>query len=207
MNDQPIWDKLMGYVFEKIRPLLVQVEQDTLYLELEEIALDLQAALNGKFQVSVSRTPKPSGPRGDERDEEDESSASEEADSDAGDDDGDRPTPARSRIEIRPVSDEDVEGSLCRAELRGGGSIIVRVNREHEVVQEALKAKPINRMALNMLTTREIADELAKDESVLERLFGKRLLSEIKDREDSQVQFIARLLIDRVSRVKARATA
>jgi hypothetical protein len=209
INDQPLWEALMGHVFERIRPLLEQVEQDTLYLELEEIALDLQAALDGRTRVAVTRGPRtrPSGPSGPT----DEGPAQPPGDDEEppSDRDGDKPIdePARARIEIQPVDDVDVDGALCKAELRGGGSILVQVNREHEIVQEALKAKPINRMALNVLTTREIAHELVKADELLELLFSKRVLLEIAEREehDSQAQYVARLLIDRIRRPERAA--
>jgi hypothetical protein len=207
MNDEPLWHALMGHVFKQIRPLLKQVEQDELYLELEELAIDLQQAFDGKFDVSVEDRPKKKMPediefgpaKGDTQEPSDETE-------DEGDDEIEAKKPARTRIAIWPTSDQDLDGLLCRAELRGGDTIAVLVNKDHEVVAEALKAKPVNRMALNMLTTREIASEIVKEDEVLERLFARHVLETIEQKRENgggEEQYVARLLIDRVRRVAA----
>jgi hypothetical protein len=63
-------------------------------------------------------------------------------------------------------------------------------------------------MALNMLVTREVAHVLVDaGPPVLGRLFTKRVLGAIEERPDARVQYVARLLIDRVYRAQLRETA
>ena len=212
INDQPVWDLLMEYVFMRIRPLLAQVEQDELFLELEDLAIDLQEALNGNYEVTVDRKRKPMpddiefGPPEPPDDDEEEPEAEEPKDQEEGEA-KQKKAPARSRILISPQSDEQMEGTLCKAELyQNDSEILVTVNKDHPVVRETLKAKPVNRMALNMMTTREIAAEIVKRAIVLKRVFPAHILETIDSRpDDAQAQYVARLLMDRVRRVEGTA--
>jgi Histidine kinase-, DNA gyrase B-, and HSP90-like ATPase len=200
MDDEYSWDLLMGIIFDLIRPLLVQVEQEELYLELEELAVDLQEALNGRFSIEVENRPKATmpteivfGP--------DQGGTHEKSDKAGEGDPVKAKTPARTRILITPQSDEQMETLLCRADLRGNDTIVVMVNKDHEIVQEALKARPVNRMALNMMTTREIASEIVKDDDLLKRMFSRHAYEAIEARKTNgggEAQFVARLLIDQV---------
>ena len=205
MNDQPLWERLMGHVFEQIRPLLKQVEQDDLYLELEDLALDLQEALNGRADVSVEQPPRTPMPADVDFGDEPKGGTREPTDPTVDDskDTVEAKAAARTRIKIAPRSDTELDHALCKADLHSDGVIHVLVNEDHDVVVQALKAKPVNRMALNMLTTREIAAEIVKDEQILKRLFKGHVLETIEERrgDGADAQYVARLLIDRVHRV------
>jgi hypothetical protein len=54
------------------------------------------------------------------------------------------------RLEIRPLSDAEMEGALCRVDLIRE-AVTASVNRDHAVIKSAMEARPINRMALNLL--------------------------------------------------------
>ena len=57
INDRPLWDELMAYVFNRIRPLLEESKDDKLSIELDEIALSLTELFNGNATVTVNRQP------------------------------------------------------------------------------------------------------------------------------------------------------
>ena len=96
------------------------------------------------------------------------------------------------------VSDSELEGALCRAELENG-EFTVAVNQDHFVVQLALHAKPINKMALNLMITREIAAEVTQDDKMMARMFGRGIREKIDSLgEPDKPRLVCRLLMDRV---------
>jgi hypothetical protein len=203
MDDQTLWRELMGYVFARIHPLLKQIEEREIYLALDGLALNLEEALHGKIRIEVDGNVKPmpadidwGSPKGGEVGPSDEEDGSKEEKVKKS---------ARTHIKIVPMTDDGLDNVLCRADF-SQDSIIVLINKDHEVVQEALKAKPVNRMALNMLATREIATVIVENDSLLNRLFTKRVIDEIESKRTNGVsdqQYVARLLIDRVHKIAA----
>jgi hypothetical protein len=53
INDRPAWDALMDAVFRRIRPLLVQVQQAQQTIIFQDIALQLEAALNSGSRARI----------------------------------------------------------------------------------------------------------------------------------------------------------
>ena len=53
INDRPAWDALMDAVFRRIRPLLVQVQQAQQTIIFQDIALQLEAALNSDSRAHI----------------------------------------------------------------------------------------------------------------------------------------------------------
>jgi hypothetical protein len=94
-----------------------------------------------------------------------------------------------------------LEGALCQAGVRGN-DIFVAVNRDHAFVQEALKARPVNRMALNVMIVDELARAIVEvDDGVLiKKIFHRDVASAIYGIEHNhhRSRIVARRLIDRV---------
>lgn len=203
INDKPVWDELMGYVFEQIRPILSKVDKKQLAAEFDDLALHLQTALNGKSKLEISVTvdrSRDSGNdvRGDGQAGDGDSSRNRKAqESEAGQESKTKQS-AISEIVIVPVSDAEMQGALCSAEF-SSDQVIVSVNADHNVVQLAMKSRPINRMALNLMITREMAAEIAADPQLVKRLFNQKICEQIDSlAEKERPRFIARLLMDRV---------
>ncbi len=207
-NDGPVWDALMGHVFQKIEPLLKQVERAKLYIELEGLGSALEGVLNGNVKVTVNvapdgegeRIPGPGpinpgpGPyeptRPAHRDPEGET---------------EREVAAGARVCLVPLPDADMSQLLCRVE-RANDGVIVYVNAEHEYMNEALKAKPINRMALNGVITREIASLLLEDEDLFRGAFKPSVRRLILGSESPEAM-AHRVLLDRCQRTPAEEDA
>jgi hypothetical protein len=103
--------------------------------------------------------------------------------------------------------DAALEGALCQAGVRSN-DIFVAVNRDHAFVQEALKARPFNRMALNVMTVDELARAIVEVEDgiLIKKIFHRDVASAIYGIEHNhhRTRIVARRLIDRV-RVQAMA--
>ena len=66
-DDAPLWDTLMGRVFELIKPLLKEAEHKSFSLEFDDLALGLEGALNlqtGSVTIQTGDRPGDNG-RGD----------------------------------------------------------------------------------------------------------------------------------------------
>jgi hypothetical protein len=98
-------------------------------------------------------------------------------------------------------SDAALEGALCQAGVRGT-DIFVAVNRDHPFVQEALKARPVNRMALNVMIVDELARAIVEvdDGILIKKIFHRDVASAIYEIEHNhhRSRIVARRLIDRV---------
>ena len=200
LNDQPVWDRLMGFVFDKIRPLLEMVEMTRLELELDNIALNLERVLGGIARVEVAGHEKrQSGPRdpggvshgstgnGQPR----KPKAFEPIDEDG----TDTTEPGSTRILIIPQTDEQMRGQLVAA-VEVGDGIEAAVNIDHPVLKEALRQRPVNRMMLNYGVTREIAEVIDASQLLSDRVFTpaqQRILEEFEGRKP---RLIHRWLMD-----------
>jgi len=207
MNDQPAWERLMGHVFQEIESLLKAVDHQGFSLLFDEIGIHLEAALNTHtpFEIGVKAKPSPQpepdpGPApgpGPGPDDPKHHNKPRVPMDDPGDDIK-IPEPGVTKLAVIETSDADLEGLLCKCEKIGQHEIMVSVNSDHSVVKEALQKRPINRMALNLLITREIADMVAEDDALRRVMFRPGVLREIEARdEDMRPAFIARLLMDR----------
>ena len=111
--------------------------------------------------------------------------------------------PAMTRTIIVPTTDAQMEGALCRAQIEGDGGVMVLVNKDHSSVQEALKAKPTNRLALLMMIVHEISEVIcALDNSgaYIRKMFSRSVASSLNNMQSprDRARRMARLLIDRV---------
>ena len=192
INSQPVRDALMDWIFTKIRHLLKEAEENDLQIILDDIALDLQRVLRrpamarqgvgpgpipgaGHSRISITPTQGPEIP-----------SRQVEAPS------------SGSVFRIVRQTDADLEGRLCQV-FRDDktGAPYAGVNQEHRIVREALKAHPVNRMALEMLVTRELADLLSHDDALRVAAFRDEEREQL-DAVHNNPQSIHRLLVDRV---------
>jgi len=80
-------------------------------------------------------------------------------------------------------------------------------NKDHEVIQELLKSRPINRMGLNLLITREIAAALCDRPALLQRVLTSKLKRKLEtaNGQTKQERLLARLLMDSTRRTKLAA--
>jgi Histidine kinase-, DNA gyrase B-, and HSP90-like ATPase len=205
VNDKPLWEALMGYVFESIKPLLEESDDEKLSLELEDIRLSLQNLFDGRATVSVPRTPSevptdlPEGP-GDEG----TASAEEPATPETDESDQHVDRPAKAEIRIVPSSDEELDGVLCFAD-RAASTVTVYVNKDHPLIDLALQQRPVNRMLLNQVVVNEIANVLADDPQLCDVAFKKSVATTIAEIEDPQQRErkVLRLLTDNIKAKQA----
>jgi len=200
INDRPLWDALMGYVFESIRDLLVEAADEKLTLELENIRLSLQTMFDGKAIVTVPRE-KVDLPDIDvgPSDEPGERDSGEPDTPETDDSDVDHDKPAKAEIQIVTADDATLDGVLCQAE-RAGSTITILVNRDHEVVQLAMQQRPINRALLTLLAVNEIANVMAPDVELIASAFKPKIATLLTTIDDPihRERKLLRQLIDGV---------
>jgi len=194
----PAYDALMARVFTKIRPLLLECEDEKLNIILTDLELALNAAFNGSLKmpenVGAMAQPHAEEPTRDLTDEPGSVSVKTTA----------RPgttseeMPAVCKIEIQECTDAEMESILCKADPRPGG-MAVFINKDHSFVRAAMRSKPINRWLLNHMVLREVTVAMVDDELLLARAFGAKeteKLSELSPR--AREGKVMRALIDRV---------
>jgi hypothetical protein len=211
VNDQPVWDALMGHIFTKIRALLEKVQEDVFDLIFTDMAVNLEQAFNSQskanIEVHYAKEPPPddlpgTGGRGD-NDNEPKASARDPGD--------DTPTdsPAVCRVKIYRQSDDQMKGVLCRAVIMSDShsqEFGVEVNQDHPSMQEAMKHRPVNRMALLAWIVAEIGKELPFYPELMKRVVPKRMLDNLLGENDrEQGRIVTRLLIDRACMPKKSA--
>ena len=118
IDDEILFDALMAYVFEKIKPLLKKSQQKIFAMQFEDLALGLERALNqrtgGNITVHVQAPTFPDlegrggvitdGP---ERPARDDPPGPVE-----------RQAPPRLTIQLSPLNDIQMKGLLCRSDIR-----------------------------------------------------------------------------------------
>lgn len=196
INHAGAWSALMAFVYEEIRPLLVAMDEEKLSVFFDDLEFQFSEMINGKSEIeaTLSKTDTdgdhPSGvsrgngtaPRSDREDDPEGNEGKK---------------PASTEIVIERLTDMQMDGELCRVEPNKD-DLIVLVNKDHDVIQECLKEKPVNKMALTLLIAREMAALAENDEGFMNRLFGKRrgLMDQI-NAKSGRGSFICRLLMDR----------
>jgi hypothetical protein len=80
--------------------------------------------------------------------------------------------------------------------------MLVYINEDHTIIQEALRAKPVNKMLLNHIVVSELSGILAQEqnERFMVRMFKPkeaRFITDIDDQRD-RTRTLTRELIDRV---------
>ena len=192
-NDQPLYEVLMEYVFEHIRELLKLAEDRTIDFELDNIALSLQMALNRTMQIKVkvkrgsAYVGNGTKKGGINEDGEPKREKIEEEENDAS-----------THIRLIKQKDEQMLGVLARSGADPQG-LYVDINKEHEFVREALRQKPINAAALNLMIVSEIAVLLSTDQKLAKDAFTSSFKEQLAERgEQEKVRFLVRHLMDNV---------
>ena len=218
IDDAQLRERLMHQIFLKIEPLLKQTEQDRLAIVLDGLALDLTDALNGINDLDIELGEGNHGA----------ASAGMLRDDRLTFDDVVRPfkpimpkvvdpsrkgpypygnqKPPATRLKLHPVSDKEIDGALCRMDLisEHENNLLIEINKEHEVVEELLKPRQLNKMALNMMITREIASALIRHPQTMRRILARRVQAKLDTFPDdaSRERLLARLLMDSARRPK-----
>jgi hypothetical protein len=212
IDDAPLYGALMDHVFQSIKPLLKEAERKSFSVQFDDLALGLERALNsraGDIVVKVGTEPgfPPPNPDSDPNPDPDPNPNPDPnalpkilvPDVKTGD--TEQKVAPSLAITIYQEGDAALEGTLCQAELRGN-DIFVAVNRDHTFVQEALKVRPVNRMALNVMIVNELAQAIVEvDDGVLiKKIFHRDVASAIYGIEHNhhRSRIVARRLIDRV---------
>ena len=210
-DDAPLFDVLMGHVFEQIKPLLKAAEDQSFDVLFEDLNINLERALNGLGEVTEDATIKPVKVKPDPT-----PFSIPNPDPEPGpvpgpidskqplpEPDGKDTTkePAMTRTITVPTNDVQMEGQLCRAQIEGSG-VIVLVNKDHYAVQKALRQKPINRLALLLMIVHEISEAIcALDDSAafIRKMFSRQVATSLNDLQSprDRARRMARLLIDR----------
>ena len=202
IDDEPLFDALMGYVFEKIKPMLKKSQQKMFSLQFEDLRVGLERSLNlragGQIAILVQGQDIPDiVDHGNDRDVGDE--REREAPPETGP--REQHAPPRLTIKLIPLPDARMGGHLCRSQIIND-TIEVYINSEHPVIVEAIMAKPINRMLLHQVVIGELGGELALDqyEPFIAKLFrpgDARAINDIDDQRD-KARTLTRVLVDRV---------
>ena len=107
--------------------------------------------------------------------------------------------PEISSIQVTPTTDARLEGMLCDV-ITVDDQIKVMINKDHALVIEAMKAKPMNQMALNLLMTREIGALIGSSIELCEAVFDKKTADDLAKHSDDErrKRAVARILIDSI---------
>jgi hypothetical protein len=204
VDDDRLWSALMSALYEQLLPLLEKTQEDKEYLLLEDIALDLQQVLNKKIRATINvmrpasdgtgespeHWPETGNGNGGPGDNPSEGSGSG----------GEEPQKEHGAvlIEIVKVEDDQIDGLMCRVDIEGN-RVDCFVNKDHEDVQEALIARPPNRLALRFMIVAGIAQEISKRRALLVKAFPRSVIDKVDQLDDRlRPGFITRLLMDRV---------
>jgi hypothetical protein len=219
IDDANLRTRLMHQVFLKIEPLLKQTEQDRLAIILCGLSLELTDAFNNlndpDFEFGDEGTYGAAGAgilRDDQVTFDDVVRPFKPINPKVVDPSrrgpypgGDRKPPA-ARLDLHPVSDKEINGGLCRMDVLSEHetNLKIEINNEHEVVEELLKPRPVNKMGLIMMVTREVVSGFIKHPQLMQRLLGRRLRAKLDEQQDegSRERYLARLLMDSARRPK-----
>jgi hypothetical protein len=207
IDDARLFDALMDHVFQRIKPLLEKAEKKSFSLHFDDLALGWERALNSQagdvcVKVGVRAAPPPQPDHsGIAPETPSDRPRSEILQPDGKTGDNEKKVAPSLEITIYRQSDAVLEGALCRAVIRGT-DIFVEVNAEHPTVQEALKTRPVNRMALNLMIVSELAQAIVDQNggSLIRKIFHRDVAAAICDIEHThhRSRVVARRLIDRV---------
>jgi hypothetical protein len=208
MNDQPIWDALMGHVFMKIRPLLQERQHEKIALEFQDISLTLDSVFDGATDIDVTMAPlepekQPGGivpgPNGGGGGGGTSSASVVMEPSEEGE-----PMPEfgkSRRIFLEHLTDHEMGGVLCRAYPRGHDTIGLSINIDHDLIKQAIEAKPVNRLMLHYMAIGEMAVVLIDHAPLLRKVFTRRALRALEEHDgDERRALIVRILVDRIAR-------
>lgn len=215
IHDELLRATLMRLIYKQIESLLRKTEEDQLSIILQGIALDLQGALNQLSERNFTVSVKPKEMRADANPDPTRRPDKPEPSNEikpkptppTGEDEGEGAqgqSPTESRINLVRSTDDEIGGVLCRLTVSSDNetNFDVEINKDHEVVKEMLRAKPINRMGLDLMVTREIAAALIKFPKIIQRALNLTLRQRLDEADDmaQRERLLARLLIDSARR-------
>ena len=186
INDAPVKDALMEFVYGEIEALLKQAEErhDSLILAGFQANLEKMFTGIGKVEVpskgkaetpgpltGLHQTTVPTGTGTPHR---------KPYPVDTNGADTTKPDPAQTKVRIVKETDDQLVGRLCRVSI-DPGSINAYVNRNHGIVQDAL----VNESStLALMIVQEIASQVAFDAERLRAWFSRKGLNAIEERDD-----------------------
>jgi hypothetical protein len=195
----------MEAVYQRIEPLLQEVDRFQRDLVIEGVALSLESMFDGVFEIDTParRKRKKDDPEPRAEREKEEGSSGTESLEQA---EGAKTESSRSAsiIHIDPASDKGIGGLLTWADVhRKDGkvtSVHVLLNEEHPHTQAAMLREPINHMLLVSYVAQAIADKIVTlhDETLLDALMPGGLASLERGQEDTWRGAVVRALVDRV---------
>lgn len=198
INDAVVWDALMQHVFEEIRPLLREIQEEKLDLVLDDLCVQLTALFDGSGTLEVSVAKRPQGDDAGDSGK-DGAEHRRKFNEEAPGEDRQATEPAATALLIVPQDDAQMDGALCLLEEDRSGHMVM-VNKDHRDVAEALEAKQVNRTALIFLVAGVIASKAWRDEIFRKTLFRPKVLERIDQTNGGGEGLILRLLVDRVRR-------
>jgi hypothetical protein len=215
ITDDRIRITLMQHVFDQIRPLLEKTEEERLAVVFEGIALELEGALNDlamdKFKVESAVAKQAGGRRGPDegvKPEPDPDNPIPDIQPKQEKIEGEQPEerPPVSRISIHRETDSVLHGGLCRMEVisQYENTFRIEVNKDHPVVQSILMERPMQKVALHLMLTREMASALLQHDVVAKRVLPEDLIKRLEQIEDAdglqRERTLARILMDSARR-------
>lgn len=194
-NDEPLYETLTEHVFAEIRELLILAEQHAEDFELDNLALGLQTALNRAMRLKVKverqhgqdeRGGGNSGGAG---------SGERKAKSDPDGDDG----KGIAHIQLIKQTDDDMLGVLARSGRHADGGLYVDINKDHEFIREAMRQRPINAAALNLMIISEIATLFTEQPQLLREAFKPSIIEQLGEETDQEkARKLTRYLMDSI---------
>lgn len=205
-NHDGVRDALMAFIFERIRPLLEKTERSERQMILREIGISLTAALNSSASVKINfpddpdTNEEPDVPEGDEVVDDNKSKTPDRDDRDD-DEENEEPKPAVANVEIVEMTDNEMEGILCKIDIQRDSRVRALINGDHDFIKDSLLAKAHGRPALVSFIVHGISAAMVEDDNLLKQAFPRFRERQMIARFDgrSKEQFVTRCLIDRVS--------
>jgi hypothetical protein len=210
IDDAPLFRGLMDHIYQKIKGLLKEAENKAFDIEFEDIALGLEAALNSHgddFSVTTGQTTGKRKPtqgmpgQGPVRPGPEDWPDNIVPDNNPGE--REHRAKPKTNLALFPAEDHQVDGALCMTQFLGGDDVAMLINRDHSIVKDAMKAKPVNKMALHIMIVSELCESitaLPDRGAFVRKIFPRNVASSILEKEDprSRARFATRQLIDRV---------
>lgn len=198
IDDSRVEAALMSSLYEQLKPILEEVDRENQMLILDDLALELQQMFDGKLKVEVDHggvldPDRPGTERvGTKRSGEPAVTMPSEPAS--------RKDDGAVQLALTRLDEKNMEGLLCRIEIRGESHLEGFINEDHEFVQAAIAERPPNRRALHKMVVDAVATAvLTERPQLLTRMFPKPVIEEFESRDVRYRHgFLVRLLIDRV---------
>jgi hypothetical protein len=200
INDDEVREVLMAVIFERIKPLLEKIDEQEKTIHITDIAIQLERALNGGKNITAKVGDEPGeieiltgvhtgddgpvDPDGTKRDKRNPG-------------DNDAKNNAATSIKLLFRSDQQMDRLLASCDANPD-SIVMFVNKDHELVQLALESKPVNRAALHALITPALVSEVINHPQIYRKVFPASERAQLETREGAEkMHYATRLLLDR----------